>query len=188
MTVAEFITAINKTIPSPEQIIEKYKWDSSELSVQKALKVQSEHKVPIKNIIDRHSELEYLMYNMNEVQFQIGSIVFRREIRVVHEHFQWFATYNDYERICLNDEDGCIVWIEGSSEESADLAVSLSQFLYFMSIYDRYNKHLVWGLNFSKYLLAAELHKLIEEGLNEWFINTLIHDWPWDDNVGNVSK
>src|ERR1700754_2165142 len=133
MNVTEFIAAINETLPSVEQIIEKYKLGSREISVQEAEILQSEFRLTITNVANVSNQLENLIGNtsMSEEHLQIGSIMFRRDIKVINESFQWFATYNDYDRICLNVKERNIVWFEGGGEEYNELAISLEQFLSF---------------------------------------------------------
>jgi hypothetical protein len=181
MKVIEFVSAINETIPSVEQVIKKFQWDSSDISIQKANRLQSEYRIMINEMSENASELENLIHNtsMSEMQMQIGGIVFGREIDVVNEHFQWFATYNDFHRICLNVKDGSVVWSDGDSEDYDEVAISLSEFLAFVVIDDRYSKNQVWGLEFSKPEYGIKIREMIENGLSEWFVSTLMYDWPW---------
>jgi hypothetical protein len=181
MEINEFISAINATIPSIEQIIKKFNWDFNDSGVQKAQLVQSEYRLTIKNEAKDWKDLEDLVYNtnINDVPVQIGSVVFRQEIKVIRECYQWFATYNDYHRISLNVKEGSIVWFEGDAEEYDTLTISLGQFLSFMYIYDLYSKNQVWQVNFSKAEFSIKLKNLIENGLSEWFVSTLMYDWPW---------
>ena len=181
MNVLEFIDKINESVPTIERIIAKYKWDSSESSVQNAKMVQNDYRISVKPGSNELSDLEFLIDNtdMSEVQKQMGSIVFQREIEVIDAGFKWFATFNDYHKLCLNQEDGSIVWVDSDADEYEPFAVSLDQFFSFMYIYDLYEKSMVWGAAFSKAGFAGQVKELIENGLNEWIVSTLIPDWPW---------
>lgn len=166
MTAEEFVRLLDDDFPDMELLRRKY-------PKRDLYAYMEDYRIRFHQ--DRHpctNELENLIYNTNISMVGIGSMDFYYEMKVFGSGFPRFASWNDHFRFHYSDE-GKILYRSIEEDEYETAAVSLDQFFAFLLIYNRFDRHVIFGSIFPEED-KGRLDELVRNGFSRWWIRMLL--------------
>jgi hypothetical protein len=175
MNINEFIYQHNLRVPSVEQIVRRFQNTPYKTSYSRAEENRKQMLIEIKdNEKELNNTVDDLIEKTNIGTVMFGSINFSMRIWIIEDVFKEFASYNDSNKICLNQETGEIVLIHIEQYGHEVIAVSFNQFLHFLHIYNIYDRSIIFGDGTLDASTSLELERLIDNGLDSGFVSGLI--------------
>ena len=177
MTVEEFVQQINMLTPSVERIIEQFKKKNTDFSFDEALSYREANMLRLTEIRTFGNQVEQLIYGTNIGSTGIGGINFRSNLKDVDEKLKRFASYNDFYRFCYSSYDSSIVVLTDDFEGEELMCKSFDHFLQFLVEYEKFNRKLVYDMDFLLQESLNKLQDLIGKGLSKRWVAELIPEY-----------